>query len=168
MSAAKRADRASASEPGGDGRERQRAGRSPGTLGPRDVAPDDLDLPFWEAAAEGRFLVHRCATCGRAYWPASTCIDHGSAAMAWDAAAGSGEVHTYAVVHHTYDPAFPAPYVVAVVRLDEGPFFHTNIVGCEPTELYVGMAVAVTFEGGDGRPMPFFRPVGRPVTVSET
>ena len=155
MSEASRADRASAREPGGDGRERQRAGRSPRRHSPSDLAADDLDLPFWEAAVEGRFLVHRCGTCGRAYWPASTCVDHGSAAMAWDDAAGAGEVHTYTVVHHTYDPAFPAPYVVAVVRLDEGPFFHTNIVGCPPDAVHVGMRVRAVF---DDSGLPRFAP----------
>ena len=121
------------------------------TMRPRDVVPDDLDAPFWEACLDRRFLVHRCGACGRAYWPASCCIDHGSAAMAWEPASGRGEVYTYTVVHHAYDAALAdrLPYVLAVVRLDEGPFFHTDIVGCEPDEVHVGMRVQVVFDAVD-------------------
>ena len=127
---------------------------------PRDVAPDDLDMPFWEACRDHTFLVHRCTACGRAYWPFSTCLDHGSAAMAWQPASGLATVHTYAVVHHTYDPAFPAPYVVAVVQLDEGPFFHTNVVGCPVDDVHVGMRVSVIYdEIDDDTVLPRFVPL---------
>jgi len=131
------------------------------TLRPRDVAPDDLDAPFWEACLDHRFLVHRCSACGRAYWPASCCIDHGSAAMAWEPASGRGEVHTYTIVHHAYDAAFAGrlPYVLAVVRLDEGPFFHTDIVGCAPDDVVVGMRVEAVFDAIDGETViPRFTP----------
>src|SRR5262245_16320341 len=97
------------------------------TLRPQDVAPDDLDAPFWKACLERLFLLHRCTTCGRSYWPASTCIDHGSSAMEWYEASGLGEIHTYTVVYHAYDPSLAddVPYILAVVHLDEGPFFHS-------------------------------------------
>jgi len=121
-------------------------------------APDDLDVPFWDACARGEFLLHRCSACGRHYWPAGCCLDHGWDSMAWVSASGLGTIHTYTVFERQYHPAFLPPYAVAVVQLDEGPFFHTNIVGCPADELVVGMRVEVTFEGGDGRPMPYFRP----------
>ena len=126
------------------------------TLQPRDVAPDDLDMPFWDACREHTFLVHRCTICGRAYWPFSACLDHGSTAMEWQPASGRGVVHTYTVVHHTYDPAFPAPYVVAVVQLDEGPFFHSNVVECAFEDLHVGMRVGVVYGDDD---LPRFAPI---------
>jgi len=45
------------------------------------------------------------------------------------------------------DPArFEAPYVLAVVRLDEGPHMLTNLVDCPPERVEVGMRVAVCFE----------------------
>jgi uncharacterized OB-fold protein len=45
------------------------------------------------------------------------------------------------------DPArFRAPYVLAVVRLDEGPHMLTNIVGCAPDAVHVDMRVSVRFE----------------------
>ncbi len=132
-----------------------------GALRPHHVAPDELDAPFWEACRALQFLVHRCTTCGRAYWPASTCLDHGSSSMRWEPASGRGEVFTYTVVHHPYDRSLvdALPYVVAVVRLDEGPFFHTDVVGCVPAEVHVGMRVHVVFETlDDGVVLPHFAP----------
>jgi uncharacterized OB-fold protein len=68
--------------------------------------------------------------------------------MRWMPASGRGEVHTYTVVHHVYDPSWAdkIPYVIAVVRLDEGPFFHSDLVGCDPADVHVGMRVEVGFE----------------------
>ena len=77
--------------------------------------------------------------------------------MEWTPGSGRGTVHTFTVFHRRYHPAFDPPYAVAVVQLDEGPFFHTSIVDCDAEGLAIGMPVEVTFDG-DGRPMPVFRP----------
>lgn len=125
-------------------------------------APDHLDLPFWEATREHRLLVHRCGRCGRSYWPATCCVEHGGDAMEWVPASGRGTLHTWTVYHHAYTPEFAdrVPYVVAVVRLDEGPFMHTGIAGCDPDALTVGMPVEVAFEDrDDGTALPHFRPL---------
>lgn len=129
-------------------------------LGPSDAMVDELDLPFWRACADEQFLVHRCDSCGRAYWPASCCIEHGGATMQWVPASGRGVVHTYTVFHHAYDPSFAdrLPYVIAVVTLDEGPFFHSDIVECAPEAVHVGMAVEVVYEHLEEWTMPHFRP----------
>jgi uncharacterized OB-fold protein len=121
-------------------------------LRPQSLVPDDLDAPFWEGCNRRTFLVHRCIACGRAYWPASTCIDHGSSSMQWQPASGRGEVFTYTVVHHPYDRSLvdAVPYAAAVVKLDEGPFFHTDIVGCAPSDVHIGMRVHVVFDAIDG------------------
>lgn len=129
---------------------------------PIDVVPDDLDRPFWDGCLRGELLVQRCEVCGRRYWPASCCIDHGAAAMSWVPASGLGTVHTYTIFHHAYDEWLAArvPYVVAVVELDEGPFFHTDLVECDTADVRVGMRVEVTFETVDPQTaIPHFRPV---------
>lgn len=128
---------------------------------PMDLVPDELDAPFWEGCQRHVFLVHRCGECGRAYWPASTCIDHGSSAMEWQPASGRAEVFTYTVVHHAYDRSLvdKLPYAATVVKLDEGPFFHTDIVGCAPSDVHVGMRVHVVFESvDDDIVIPHFTP----------
>jgi uncharacterized OB-fold protein len=125
------------------------------------TAPDALDLPMWEACRRGELLIHRCDLCGRVSWPSWSCTEHGGQAMSWTLAAGTGTLHTFTVYHHTYSPSSPrpTPYVVAIVRLDEGPDVHTSIVGCAPELCHIGMRVAVEFQDHpDGYSLPVFRP----------
>lgn len=52
------------------------------------------------------------------------------------------------------------PYAVAIVALAEGVRMLTNLVGCEPDDVVVGMAVHVTWhELSDGRQLPMFEPI---------
>jgi uncharacterized OB-fold protein len=56
-------------------------------------------------------------------------------------------------------PFGAAPYVVALVELEEGPRLMTNVVGCDPEAVSVGMPVHVTWEElSDGRHLPLFEP----------
>jgi uncharacterized OB-fold protein len=128
---------------------------------PRDVAPDRLDDPIWEACRRHELLVNRCTVCGRCYWPATCCVEHGGDPMEWVVASGRGTVHTYTVYHHTYSAAFAdrIPYVVAIVMLEEGCFLHCDVIDCDPADVHVGMAVEVTFEDVDEETtLPHFRP----------
>ena len=60
---------------------------------------------------------------------------------------------------HGFDP----PYAVAIVELDEQPGLRltTNVVGCEPDQVAIGMRVRVTFEERDGVHVPLFEPEPR-------
>jgi uncharacterized OB-fold protein len=80
--------------------------------------------------------------------------------MEWVPGTGRGRVHTYTVTHHVYGRTFlEIPYNVAVVRLDEGPLFHTSIIDCD--DISVGLEVEVVFHDTDqGFTLPMFRPVG--------
>jgi uncharacterized OB-fold protein len=53
----------------------------------------------------------------------------------------------------------PAPYVVALVELDEGPRLISNIVGCAPEEVAVDMPVRLRFEEAGDFTLPRFAPV---------
>jgi hypothetical protein len=52
-----------------------------------------------------------------------------------------------------------APYVVALVELDEGPRMISNIVGCEPEAVAVDMPVRLRFEVAGEYLLPRFEPV---------
>ncbi len=130
---------------------------------PGDVGVDDLDQPFWDACSEHRFLVHRCGSCGRSYWPASCCVTHGSDAMEWVEASGRAQLHTYTVMHQVYGSTFlEGPYNAAVVELEEGPLFHTRVVECDDDQLEVGMELELVFQDlEEGFTLPLFRPIDR-------
>jgi uncharacterized OB-fold protein len=126
------------------------------------LSGDYLDLPFWEGTARHELRLHGCALCGRKYWPASQCIEHGDAQMEWAPANGGGIVHTYTIMYHAYAPQMAArvPFCVAVVQLDEGPFFHTNILDCPIEDIHVGLRVEVRFQLDEstGLTLPMFVP----------
>jgi uncharacterized OB-fold protein len=81
--------------------------------------------------------------------------------LEWRPASGRGSVYACTVEHK---PSMPtpfgdAPYVIALVELDEGPRLMTNVIGCEPESVTVGMPVRVSWEAlSDGRNLPLFEP----------
>lgn len=123
------------------------------------VTPDNEH--FWTGGRDGELRFLRCASCG--HWihpPAPICpVDLGREVEV-AAVSGKGVVHAFTVNHHPWIPGFDPPYVVAIVELAEQPGLRltTNIVGCEPDAVTVGMPVRVTFEERDGVWLPLFEP----------
>ncbi len=114
---------------------------------------------WWEATREQRLLIQRCEHCGRhQHYPRALCIHCGSNRLAWDEAQGTGVVYSCTTVHRSPAPVPAAPYVVALVRIAEGPVLLTNIVGCDPADVRCDLPVTLTWEPvEDGRNLPLFR-----------
>jgi uncharacterized OB-fold protein len=122
---------------------------------------DEASEPFFNGAMEGRLMIMKCSDCGTARVPSrSHCDECLSDAFEWVQASGRGTVHTFAVMHQKYHPAFfdELPYNLAVVELEEGPRLSTNLVGVKNEEIRVGMPVIVDFERYDDVALPKFRP----------
>ena len=118
---------------------------------------------FWDATAEGRFLLKRCDACGLVIWyPRFLCPDCHTIETSWFEASGKGTVYTYTVVRKGQGPyAEAAPYVAAYVELEEGPRVLTNLVEVEPDEVRIGMPVEVVWhDTGEGTALYRFKPVG--------
>ena len=81
---------------------------------------------------------------------------HGSD-LAWVDASGRGTIYSYTVAWRPPTPAFKTPYVVAIVRLEEGVDLMTNIIDCDLSSLGVGLPVMVSFESRGGMAVPVFR-----------
>jgi len=126
--------------------------------------PDPSTQPWWDAAAEGRLLIKRCADCGAAhFYPRPFCPLCWSPAVDWEEVSGRGRLYTWSVVRTNDLPPFDrrVPYVAAIVDLEEGPRMMTNIVDCQVEALQIGMAVEVIFRADAGGPaLPYFRPGG--------
>ncbi|MEV4916349.1 Zn-ribbon domain-containing OB-fold protein [Streptomyces tirandamycinicus] len=124
---------------------------------------DDFTRPWWDAAAEGRLLIRRCAACRRAHhYPREFCPHCWSEEVRWERASGRATLYTWSVVHRNDLPPFGArtPYTAAVVDLAEGPRMMTEIVECAEEYLRIGMELEVAFrEEGGGVVVPVFRPV---------
>ena len=110
--------------------------------------PDDASKPWWDATAEGRLLVVRCAECGEAhYYPRPFCPTCWSENVEWFEASGEGTLYTWSVIYSNDMPPFNerVPYVAAMVDLAEGVRMATNVVDCPFDELEVGLALRVVF-----------------------
>ena len=131
-------------------------------LPPLPLPPRNPDnAPYWDAAAEGRLLLQRCRRTGRIWFyprhisPATWEADDAE----WFEASGLGEVHSFSIVHRAPEAAFQAraPYVVALIDLDEGARMMTNIVGPGALDVAIGDRVRCVFEArGDGVNAPQF------------
>jgi uncharacterized OB-fold protein len=80
--------------------------------------------------------------------------------LAPEATSGRAVVHTYTVNHQPWYPGLDPPYVVAIVALpeQEGLRLTTNIVGCTPADVRIGLPVRVNFERYDDVWLPMFEP----------
>ncbi|WP_019546606.1 Zn-ribbon domain-containing OB-fold protein [Streptomyces sulphureus] len=120
---------------------------------------------YWDAAHEGRLLLARCGACSAVHhYPRPFCPSCWSENVAPFEASGRGIVHTFSTVHVNDLPPFDErlPYVAALVELAEGPRLMTNVEGCAPEEVTIGMPVRAHFrEIAPGTEATVFRPVGR-------
>lgn len=128
-----------------------------------EIAVDPGIEPYWEAAAEGRLLLSRCAADGAAIWPPRQfCPAHATAGVRWESASGGAEVHSFTVVHRGEGRFVEAaPYVLAYVELDEGPRVLTSLVtsdGSPATDAYIGQHVTAWFDRHGTVPVLRFGP----------
>lgn len=119
-----------------------------------------LTKPFWDAAAEGRLLVQRCADCAVAIlYPRGQCPSCWSRELTWEEASGAAVLKSYSRVEKPGHPAWQpaAPYLVGLVTLAEGPTMLSLILhdGSRPPEI----GAALRFEPAriGQRTLPVFR-----------
>jgi uncharacterized OB-fold protein len=128
----------------------------------RKPATDWQTRGYWEGCGRGELVLQRCRDCGTVqHRPRGLCASCLSGAIEHFVASGRGTVYSYTVTHQNGVPAFrdACPYVLAYVDLEEGPRLMTNVVGCEPDEVSIGMAVRADFVGTeDGLGVPRFVP----------
>jgi uncharacterized OB-fold protein len=124
-----------------------------------------LNEPFWRGGAQGELRFLRCRPCGHFVHPPSPrCPRCLGRELAPEAVSGRGTVLTFTWNHQPWVPAPDHPYAIAIVELVEQPGLRltTNVLGCTPESLRVGLPVRVRFEvhGEVGREVwiPLFEP----------
>ena len=130
----------------------------------RELPFIDLDSePFWNGCKEGQLLYQYCTSCGKAqFYPRDVCatclLDED---LEWRQSAGSGHIYSFTMVNVTFEAGWKeeAPYVVAIVELDEGFRIMTNVIDWEDeNQLQVGTRVALDFQhANDDLVVPVFR-----------
>jgi uncharacterized OB-fold protein len=103
---------------------------------------------YWDGALRERLLLPRCHQCGFVIWyPRSFCPACHFPDVEWIESEGIGAVYSFTITRH--GPGIyrnVGPYVLAYVELDEGPRVMTNIVGCEPDRVHIGLRVRAVFD----------------------
>jgi uncharacterized protein len=115
---------------------------------------------FWEAADRGEFVGQRCAKCARyAFPPRPMCPYCHSLEREVVSLCGRGTVQSWTVPRHPAAFGFKEPPIVAVIRLQEGINFVSNLIGVKLENVRIGMPVAVSFEPTMGNhKVPVFEP----------
>jgi uncharacterized OB-fold protein len=122
---------------------------------PRRASRDDEF--FWDAAAEGRLVIQRCADCATLrHPPAPMCGVCGS--LRWDTqeSSGRGRVVSWITSLHPNRPDDP-PRIVVLVQLEEGTRLVSNLVDVTDDGPYDDLPVVVDFRDDRGALTPFFR-----------
>lgn len=116
---------------------------------------------FWKGCARHELRFQKCRRCGFVRWPASfLCPECHCTDTEMILASGRGRIYSFVVYHMAYHQGFTGdlPYVVALVELEEGPRFLSDIVGCEPGDVACDMPVEVVWDDIGEWSLPKFRP----------
>ena len=103
---------------------------------------------FLTGGHDGRLLIMQCRDCD--YYlhpPTPVCGRCLSTSVAPTPVSGRGTVYSYTISEYAWHPAFPPPYVIALVALEEQPELRltSDLLGCPPERVRVGLPVRVTF-----------------------
>jgi uncharacterized OB-fold protein len=121
-------------------------------------APDDVTTEWWDATREHRLLVQACGACEHVqHPPRAVCTSCGSTEqLAGREVDGRGAVDSWTEVHRAPRPDVAVPYVVARVRLEQGPVLLSRLEGEGPWQ--IGEPLVVDWvDLPDGRALPVFR-----------
>lgn len=119
--------------------------------------PDRDTAPFWEAQNRHELRFQRCTRCQTIRYrvsplcPACHSFDH-----EWVLSSGRGTVYSYTVVRRQTHPAFPAPYTVALVEMEEGPRVAARVRDDSAEHVAIGVPVHVEWEDYPKQSLPVF------------
>ena len=118
-----------------------------------------LSEPYFAGCKSGVLRLQQCGQCLRhQFYPRTICSHCASDDLHWSVASGRGVIASFTVVRHAVSPAYEAPYVVALIDLEEGPRMMSTVLDVDPGQVAIGMSVQVDFASwSDEISMPVFR-----------
>jgi len=122
---------------------------------------DDDNRDFWQSGRDGELWITQCQSCRFLIHPhAPICSRCHARDVAPVAVSGRGVVSTFTINRHPWEAGLTVPYVIAIVTLMEqqGLNLMTNIIGCPPEAVSIGMEVRLVFEQHDDVWLPLFAP----------
>jgi uncharacterized OB-fold protein len=116
---------------------------------------------WWNAVDDGKVLIQRCKDCQTLRHPPRPMCGH-CQSMEWDSIESTldGEVLSYTCVRYPAVPGYPKDPICAVIGLGEGTNLVANVVGCEYSDVFIGMKVKGKVERVDEKTiLPQFYPL---------
>lgn len=119
----------------------------------------ELTRDYWQGCRAGELRLQSCQACGQyQFYPRNICSHCSSVDLQWARASGRGKVASFTIVRRGISQAYKAPYVVALIDLEEGPRMMSNIVGETSGDIAIGRLVTADFEAwSEEISMPVFR-----------
>jgi uncharacterized OB-fold protein len=116
------------------------------------VRPHDFTKEFWAALAAGSFLLqHDERKSDRLVFPPRPFLGQGGTRPSWTEASGTGVLVAFTVCR------VPArgfqskkPYLVGIVKLDEGPRVFATIVNAQAGDIRFGQKMKMVWLDGNG------------------
>ncbi len=119
---------------------------------------------FWTGLTRRELLLQQCEACQHVYFPPRPfCPECASQSIRILKSSGKARLMSY-IISARPAPGIEAPYVVAIVELEEGVRMMTNIVGVppDPEHLVLDMPLKVVFEQvTEECTLPLFAPEDR-------
>lgn len=90
---------------------------------------NDLNRPFWEAAARDRLALPHCRGSAQAFWPPSPISPFTGGDVEWREVEPYGTVLGLVVYRRSFQKAFAElmPFGIALVALDAGPRLQVHV-----------------------------------------
>ena len=107
-----------------------------------------VDERFWQAAANEKFLLQKCKSCGKLqFFPRVACIEC-FGELDWIESKGTGKIHSFTLVRVPRNPAFKdeVPIYYINVILDEGVIIESKLVGESKEKVKTGDRVKAVFQ----------------------
>ncbi|WP_323039959.1 OB-fold domain-containing protein [Gemmobacter sp.] len=122
------------------------------------------DEPLWAGFEQDELRLQKGSQSGKFRYPPSP-LDPDTLEMVpiedlaseFETVSGKGEIYSWCVFHRQYFDDKPVPYNVITVKLDEGPYFVSNLVGDMPEGELIGRRVEAVYEPYQGRKIIKFR-----------
>lgn len=103
---------------------------------------------WWDAVARHELVFQQCRKCGTyLHPPRPMCYKCKSFDLHYVPSSGRGKIYSWVTYVRPAHPGFITPYEVVLVEMEEpGVRLVSNMVDCDPQDLYIGMPVEVVFD----------------------
>jgi uncharacterized OB-fold protein len=103
---------------------------------------------FYRFCGHGRLMALKCVECEKLLIPPRIiCPKCYSSKFKWIQLSGKGKIHTFSYIHIAPKQfSSQAPYIIGIVKLEEGLTLSGRIMADKDTKIEIGMDLIVDFE----------------------